>query len=452
MNLRFRIAESLPSDSASLRALLLIASIEEDRSVPTACVTFGTAPRLLINPDFVDRHAQTPAKLQALVGHELLHVALGHTRRYAQCTPMDNLVFDCMINATLCKADPTPERTALFRDFYAEDVFPQCFLRPPDDWHPRERVRLPVALKAAKFEGLAFVKDVYRKLWGFHGASAWEIREAIRVGAKGLGIAPDMLVEVNLLGGHDQQQGELGAGDLVRDFVQGLANEYSKKLGAMGVEPGVPLQEMLAQSQVIPPKISARAKLRKLFACLAHGKGSAAIGRPSERSVGVVTPIPARDRRAIVQRSLGMVPMLYQAQVGKSLPLASERIHVYLDVSGSMDDVIPALYGAILDCADWVDERIHLFSTQVEDISLATLRSGEVRSTGGTCIDCVASHIREHGIRRALVLTDGFVGNPSLASREVLSRVKLAAGWVGSQVREADLAPYTVMNAAIIAD
>jgi hypothetical protein len=449
MNLRFRIAESLPSDSVSLRALLLIASIEEDASVPTACVTFGAAPRLLINPDFVARHAQTPAKLQALIGHELLHVALGHTRRYAQCTPMDNLVVDCLINATLCKADPTPERTALFRDFYSERSFPQCFLRPPDDWHPRLRVRLPSALKAADFQGLAFVKDVYRKLWGLQGASTWEIREAIRVGAKGLGITPDMLVEVNLLGGHDQQQGELGAGELERDFVQGLVNEYSKKLGAMGVEPGVPPQEMLAQSQIIPPKISARVKLRKLFACLAHGKESAQIGRPSEHSVGVITPTPARDRRAIVQRSLGLAPMLYETPVSKPAPRASERIHVYLDVSGSMNDVLAPLYGAIVDCTDWVDEHIHLFSTQVEDISLAGLKAGQVKSTGGTSIECVASHIRTHRIRRALVLTDGFVGKPSLQSREVLSRVKLAVGWVGSQVREADLAPYTVMNARV---
>ena len=204
MNLRFKIAQSLPRDSAALRALLSIASIEETDTIPTACVTLGHHRRLLVNPNFIKQHANTTIKLQTLIGHELLHVGLGHTRRYTNCTDLDNLVFDCLINATLSKADPTPERTALFRDFYAEDRFPECFLRPPDDWHPSARVRLPKALKSSRIDGLPFVKDVYRRLWSDRAVSASEIRAAIQLGAAGLDTPIEVAVsQIPLLGGAD---------------------------------------------------------------------------------------------------------------------------------------------------------------------------------------------------------------------------------------------------------
>ena len=38
-------------------------------------------------------------------------------------------------------------------------------------------------------------------------------------------------------------------------------------------------------------------------------------------------------------------------------------------VSGSMDGIKSALYGAVLDCEDLVNPTIHLFSTRVADIS-----------------------------------------------------------------------------------
>jgi hypothetical protein len=450
MSLRFRIAESLPRDSVSLRALLSIARIEETGRVPTACVTFGAQPTLMINPAFVAQHATTAEKLQALVGHELLHVALGHTRRYAQCTPMDNLVFDCLINAMLCKADPIPERTALFRDFYSDAAFPQCFLRPPDDWHPRERVRLPAALKRADFEGLAFVKDVYRKLWGSLGASAWEIREAIRVGAKGLGLEVTVITgEVPLLGGHDHDQSVLVNNSITQELLRNITGEIARKLGGMPVEPGVDASELFSQSQIAPKKVSARAQLRTLFAQLAHGRGTARIGRDSTREVLHTTPVPSRDRRAVVQRMLGVQPMLYQAPSLQRRQQLSERIHVYLDVSGSMAGVTASLYGAMLDCRDWIDPCVHLFSGEVKDITPAQLSAGLVHTTGGTSIECVTQHMHKHRVTHALIVTDGMVGRPSNAAADVLRQSQVAVAFFGSTVSEQILAPFARATARL---
>ena len=71
-----------------------------------------------------------------------------------------------------------------------------------------------------------------------------------------------------------------------------------------------------------------------------------------------------------------------------------------LDVSGSMAAVAGALYGAALDCQDLLHPQIHLFSTQVVDITPAQLRAGHCKTTGGTCISVVAEHMARHHVRR----------------------------------------------------
>ena len=73
---------------------------------------------------------------------------------------------------------------------------------------------------------------------------------------------------------------------------------------------------------------------------------------------------------------------------------------MYLDVSGSMDAVKGPLYAAVLDCEALVERTVHLFSTRVADVSLAELRRGVCKTTGGTDIGCVAAHMAAHRVRR----------------------------------------------------
>lgn len=444
MNLRFKIAQSLPRDSVALRALLSIASIEETDTIPTACVTFGHHPRLLVNPNFINQHANTTIKLQTLIGHELLHVALGHTRRYTTFTALDNLVFDCLINATLAKADPTPERTALFRDFYSEERFPECFLRPPDDWHPGARVRLPKALKSSQIDGLPFVKDVYRRLWSDTGVSASEIRAAIKLGATGFDTPIDVAItQIPLLGGHDEDETHTAKGELTEHFADLIRQEIANKLTARGapLNESFPLQQTL--ETITPPNLRIRKQLRSLFEHLAHGIGSAKLKSSTDTNRTYVTPVPHKDRRAIVQRLLGSQAMLYTAtSTGPSIR-SSEKIHVYLDVSGSMDSVIPTLYGAMRDCSQWIHDQIHLFSTEVADISLRQLKDGVRITTKGTDINCVAAHMEKYRVKRALLVTDGYVGKPSQDSERILDKTELAVGLAGPSRSLGELATFT---------
>ena len=114
--LRERIYECLPAGRYALAGLLRLLDIVETTAIPTAAVECAAEPRLRINPDFVAEHAATPEKLMMLVLHEVHHVLLGHTSLRPEPTLAANFVFDCVINALLCRMFPQPAYTALFCD------------------------------------------------------------------------------------------------------------------------------------------------------------------------------------------------------------------------------------------------------------------------------------------------------------------------------------------------
>jgi hypothetical protein len=118
----------------------------------------------------------------------------------------------------------------------------------------------------------------------------------------------------------------------------------------------------------------------------------------------------------------------------------AERVHIYLDVSGSMAGVLQPLFGATLDCAPLLWPQIHLFSTRVIDITPAQLRAGLCRTTEGTSIDVVAEHIADNHIKRALIVTDGWVGRPAGQHRSTLENTRLAVAYLGPTINQQDLA------------
>jgi hypothetical protein len=143
--------------------------------------------------------------------------------------------------------------------------------------------------------------------------------------------------------------------------------------------------------------------------------------------------VPTTDRRAMVSRALGATPLLYRAAVPSRQPVpAQERVHIYLDVSGSMEGIKGALYGAVLDCEALVHPQVHLFSTEVAEVSAAQLRAGICKSTGGTDIRCVTRHMVRHRVRRAVLLTDGYVGAADAEGQKALDRARIGVAYIGA--------------------
>lgn len=200
-----RILDCVPAGTYALRALFQLVDIVESDEVATAAVEGGYAPRMLVNPEFVERYAATPERLVMLVMHELHHIILGHTRLLPTSTKLDNIVFDAVINAMLCRAFPDPAGIAFLTDFYAADRVPEAILRPPSRWQPEdERNPISKQLVDAGYQDLALA---HRGLYSPAGATYEEVREALEKSCTEAEAAG-----VKLIGGHDEgglQEGNL---------------------------------------------------------------------------------------------------------------------------------------------------------------------------------------------------------------------------------------------------
>jgi hypothetical protein len=430
-----RILDAFPSGSYALAGLLRLMDIVESTSVPTAAVECRFQPRLLVNPEFVAKHAQTSEKLLVLVMHELHHVLLGHTTLFPRHTEVQNFVFDAVINGLVCRMFPGADHTAFFTEYYDADSFPHCLLRPPPGWPGRAVTAGGIA--ALPEPQRALVGEVHTALYSEAGATYKEVYDALPklLVSEGIGGIP-------LLGGHGKDSDPGGQlehrSPVLFDIVRGIVEQWPQPPDPIR---GRSLADLIEPTTVeVVRQPSTRSVLRALIRKVAGLSGAGAIRRLRTEQIEAPTPIPGLGRRSMVLRALGQEPLLHANPVAwrRSVP-SGERVHVYLDVSGSMDSVKGPLYGAVLDCEMLVHPTVHLFSTKVADVSLAELRRGVCKTTGGTDIVCVANHMAEHRVRRALFITDGWVGTPSGQHHRTLNRAKLAVALLGNNVNPNDL-------------
>lgn len=120
-------------------------------------------------------------------------------------------------------------------------------------------------------------------------------------------------------------------------------------------------------------------------------------------------------------------------QIGGSGLRSGNTVHLYLDVSGSVESFLEPLYAAVRGVAHLVWRDVHLFSTDVVDVPVRDLAKSACQTTGGTSIGAVARHIRQNGVRRAVIVTDGEVGclgaRDEETLRETILGVALSNGW-----------------------
>ena len=129
---------------------------------------------------------------------------------------------------------------------------------------------------------------------------------------------------------------------------------------------------------------------------------------PQEARVSTVLPYrTGTDRRAAVYELLGAEPLSYRADSWASSTRAVEPVHVYLDVSASMELVLPLVYAALRPLLPLIHRNVHLFSTVVRDVRPEAIRNGVAVTTGGTDLNCVLDHIGVNRVRRAVFITDG---------------------------------------------
>lgn len=410
-----RIYTSFPVAQPAFSRLLQLLEIEATDSVPTAAVTLGDRSRLLLNPGFVAKKCPADHELVMLVLHELHHVALGHTRLFARLTPAQNWAFDCVINAQLCRLYPEPHHTALFRRCYSAAEFPEALLRPPEGWRTTSEKWLPGRAgevhKALYSDASVTYTDLYALLPTLRGDAAGD-------GADGLEV-----LDGRLLGDHAGTGESLEiAPDVLREMRSILA-EWPMVEQSSGRDQGGDAQTSeVRRAQAL--REAAQVLRRAILAIADLGRGQRGpVERQDEERDGML-PYALRPQRAdFVRQALGVPVLLHPERLMAAGGVRREQVHVYLDVSGSMDAVLPALYATLVSLSGLLHPKVHLFSTRIDDIDLRQLARGVRITTGGTDIAPVTRHAIRNQVLRALFVTDGWVGRvPDEHSRELERR------------------------------
>jgi hypothetical protein len=402
-----RVAACLPVGAQGYGELLGLLSIESSHAVPSACVTTGARSRLLLNPAFVARHCRSDEHLAMLVLHELHHVLLGHTRLYPRVTPAQNWAFDCLINAQLCRLFPEPRYVGFFGQFAWTARGTARLLGPPRRWRAGGPIpRLAAGAKADPGYGPSRVllEAAHWRLYDDESVTTEELyRLLARIpGPPGADTAP------TLLGNHGPEDADALHPEVLREVRDIVARWPMIDRRSGRDQGGAMARERLTLGA---RRRAAVAVLRRAIERAAGEPGMGGARRIATVPVEAATPLDdGHDRRAAVQRLLGAEPLLHRGRLLERQRAPMERVAVYLDVSGSMEAVLPALYAALAGCLDKVEPVVRGFSTRIGAISHAQLREGVRLGTGGTEIATVTADLIARRVRRAIIVTDGWVG------------------------------------------
>gem|GEM_PF-4593198 len=127
-------------------------------------------------------------------------------------------------------------------------------------------------------------------------------------------------------------------------------------------------------------------------------------------------------------------------RVGGAGLRSGDAVHLYLDVSGSVEPFLEPLRESVRAVARLIWRHVHLFAIDVVDVPIRGLAKGACQTTGGTSIVPVARHIRQNGVRRAVIVTDGQVGGIAAKDRETLGEMILGVALTGEHERDGELA------------
>lgn len=406
-----RLMASMPAATFEMETFARLAGVVITPDVPTAAMECKYRPRLLMNPEFIEKHCKRDEHLFLLVMHELWHVMLAHTSLYPRVTPAQNIAFDAIINAGLSRRFDKPAYRGFFESINPPDQFPHLLLRPPVGWpnNPQYPDDIGPEGTARIMRQLYPPPNLFRPAMPFYD----EILDLIREDMRQKGMLVEMPV---LLGDHESDDPYKSA--FLRDAMGRVTKKWPMNVGDFG-----PPSKggNLGNWQIDP--YSATQELRRAFSSVLRRSLGRDLGeyRRKER-----LPIPgitgkgvlpnARDRLFHSRKLLNMPTTLwsqsghYKARV----PERKVRAHVYLDVSGSMSKILPHLIGLLKPYVHNGLANVYQFSTEVEALTLKDLKKGLIKSTGGTQINCVTAHMLEHRdtVKRALILTDGYTGKP----------------------------------------
>ena len=413
------------------------ASIVESDDVRTASISRrGSRYRIRVSADFMKQHIHSPDCLLYVVLHEIYHKMRGDLHREPPpCIPknlsetLSNIAADMLINAELRKlifSDPVP----LHYSFQGNQFWPGDLLEPPElllNMQNKElkllgKKKLHTLISEALLPGIQkfmnepgmrqlrfeligdSVEDaiadiveesarIYTKVWLEEPSPSYiALMEALSTMIMKHFSYIDLreIIEKIILGDHDGD--EIPGIRLPRASGKGRAGE-----GESGREEEVEKEDV---------KQECWALLEAIRRAMEYDFKSHAVSEQLVADRGVV-PFPGRRETYLINS--GYMPSFYPNPVVQK-ERSEQAVHVYLDVSGSVDEILPLLFALLQHVRENISEPVFEFSTEVEPVNLEELEAGVRRTTGGTEFHCVAEHALNHKFRKILVITDGDVG------------------------------------------
>jgi hypothetical protein len=413
-----RLLACLPAATLEMEAFCRLAGIKTTRDIPTAAVEIAYRPRLLLNPDFIAQYCQRDEHLFLLVMHELWHLILAHTRLYPRPTMAHNIAFDAIINAALTHQFPQPEFRGFFESINKADEFPGCLLRPPEGYpyHPQYPPDVPpgtLSIMQRLYPPPGQSQQISRPLYR-------EILDLLQDHIRDLIAQGKAIVKPVLLGDHDgDHEAQALLDPIMHEGMRRIIDSLPRSLIQSNKRGAGSVMSDHASAVSAATEDARRVFSRVLQRCLGPRYGAqhrrSRLPIPGMSGISVIPN--ARDRMAAARQMLGIQGMLW-AQPGSvkaRVPETPSRSYVYLDVSGSMNNWLPALIGLLIPYVADGRAVVYQFSTGVEKLTLSDLRRGRLRTTQGTDINTVLHHLltTQPPVRRALILTDGYTGKPS---------------------------------------
>ncbi|MGI9190478.1 MAG: DUF2201 family putative metallopeptidase [Chitinophagaceae bacterium] len=377
-------------DAMACRALFEITQIEFTEKVQTMAVSLKNKPTLFINPRFCNHHLETENDVKAVLLHEFLHVILGHTARYKLNTPLLNIATDAIINAIIHRHYGNTYSN-FFNRFYREPNIGQ--LLRPDYESFDEQVFLNNIMEEEQFYDLHY---------GIYSGKicADDLHDLLKYLTEHLN--NKAVYNITLLGNHNGEEE-------ISDENKELLSRILQRMNGNGIwrEPQDAMNtlteahaEQVQRDVLNRWRAAARPVIKKCLIAecfLSIDDYEYAIPLPVLRS---------GDTRAWVKFNyFSIIPIsLYPKPVHRP----QQKATVFLDVSGSMNEEINALITLLYQLKDYIKFPLYVFSDAVYP---AVFQHHKIKydSTGGTSIECVFNFIREHNIKKSMIVTDGYV-------------------------------------------
>jgi hypothetical protein len=377
-------------DAMACRALFEITHIEFTEKVQTMAVSLKNKPTLFINPRFCKNYLETENDVKAVLLHEFLHVVLGHTATYKINTPLLNIATDAIINAIIHRHYGNTYSN-FFNRFYNKPNIGQL-LRPDFDFF-NEETFLNGLMDEDRFFDLH--NDIYSGK-----ICADDLHDLLKYLTEHLN--NKLVHDIILLGNHNDD-------NEISDENKELLTRILQRMNGNGIwrEPQDAMNtlnearaEMVERTTLNCWRAAARPVIKQ---CLLADRS---LNQDDYENAIPLPILRSGDSRAWSKFNyFSIIPIsLYP----KPVPRPKQKATVFLDVSGSMDEEINALITLLYQLKDYIKFPLYVFSDAVYP---AVFKHNKIQfdSTGGTSIECVFTFIREHNIKKSLIVTDGYI-------------------------------------------